>query len=46
MTAQTLILLGVTASIFLSVLAMGMRIIPAELRYLRGRPNWSASCSP
>src|SRR5262245_62887017 len=38
MSLQSLIGLGFTVSIFLGVLAVGMRVAPADLRYLWDRP--------
>ena len=39
MSALAFIGLALTASIFLAVLAVGMRVAPADLRYLFGRPS-------
>lgn len=39
MSVLALIGLALTASIFLAVLAVGMRVAPADLRYLFGRPS-------
>src|SRR5215471_14640406 len=38
MSLQSLIGLGFTVSIFLGVLAVGMRVAPADLHYLRDKP--------
>ncbi len=39
MSIQALILFGVTASIFLAVLAVGMRVAPADLLYVFSKPS-------
>src|SRR5262245_543620 len=39
MSLGSLIGLGFTVSIFFGVLAVGMRVVPADLRYLRDKPS-------